>query len=180
MADHGGNVARFGSPNVAQDWTLDDDDRTMAEKRAEAIQEKKEHEPLRCPRCGGERNFINGKPNDTCPHCGHKHVKSVRMIIQESGELKPQVGNITKIKRKRTEEEKRAAGMFFAAANGRGMTVGQLLYRYRDQYGGEFPDGVLHGPGGAVVLPKRGTMDYDRKVGALWPWAVRKKKENAG
>ncbi len=169
--DHGGNVARFGSPNVAQEWTLDDDDTSMAKKRAQDIQDKKVQEPIRCPKCGGERNY-----GDTCPHCGHKHKKSVRMIIQEDGELKPHVGNLTKIKRKRTEEEKRAAGMFFAAANGRGMTVGQLLYRYRDQYGGEFPDGVLHGPGGAVVLPKRGTMDYDRKVGALWPWAVRKRK----
>jgi superfamily II DNA or RNA helicase len=172
LQDHGGNRHRHGSPNAAIDWTLDDDDATLARKKAEKIQDGKEKEAIRCPQCGFERNY-----GDECPQCHYKHKKSVRMIIQEDGSLHRQVGNLTKIKRKRTEEEKRAAGMFFAAANGRGMTVGQLFYMYRKKYGEEFPNGALHGPGGAVVLPERGTMDWDRKVGALWPWAVRKKKE---
>ena len=54
--------------------------------------------------------------------------------------------------------------------------IGQLSYLYNKQYGEAFPNGVLHGPGGAVNLPQQGTMDWDRKVGALWPWAVRKRK----
>jgi len=171
LQDHGGNRHNFGSPNAAVDWTLADDDVTLAKKHAAAIQEKKVHEPIRCPQCGFERNY-----GDECPQCHYKHKKSVRMIIQESGELKRQVGNLVKIKRVRSEEEKRAAGMFFAAANGRGMTVGQLSYLYYKRYGTNFPAGVLHGPSGQVTLPARGSMDWDRKVGSVWPWAVRKRK----
>ena len=170
--DHGGNYHRHGSLNQNVEWELNTTDSQLAQKRNREIQDGKKQEPIRCPKCGFERYSGN-----KCPHCGHEHKKSVRMIIQADGELKRQVGALVKRRRERSEEERQASGLFFAAANGRGMTCSQLDCIYFRKYGEPFPNAAFKLRGKDVCLPSRSSPDWDRKIGVLWPEAVRRKRE---
>lgn len=174
IQDHGGNYHRpgFGSLNDNREWSLDDTDVSIARKVQKEREQGKASEPICCPVCHGIR-----RTGDTCPYCGHQHKKSVRCVIQSNGVLKKQVGLVTKHKKQRSETEKRAAGLFYAAANSGRMTVSQLDGVYYKKYGEPFPDGVIRYADGVVTLPGRNSLDWDRRVAAVFPGAVRRKKE---
>jgi superfamily II DNA or RNA helicase len=102
ITDHGGNFWRHGSPNQDQPW---EELWKMTEKEASEYHRKQrekgeEKEPIRCPRCEGERRFGLECPHK-CPKChgakcgyckgtgkcGFKHDLSKRHVIQEDGQL---------------------------------------------------------------------------------------------
>ena len=87
--DHGGNWHRHGSLNADRQWKLEYTDRIMAGLREKRLREKKEPEPIVCPKCNGLR--LGGKK---CPHCGYEHTGKVRMVLQKDGSLKPMKGDI--------------------------------------------------------------------------------------
>lgn len=91
IQDHGGSYWRHGSPNADRDWQSiwQLTDRQITDQRAESMRNKKEPEPIVCPECGAVR--MKGAE---CYKCGHHHDKSVRMVIQKSGNLRPMVGDI--------------------------------------------------------------------------------------
>jgi superfamily II DNA or RNA helicase len=89
IQDHGGNWHRHGSLNADRQWRLEYTDRIMDGLRTKAIKEKKEPEPIVCPKCHGLR--LSGKK---CPHCQYEHTGKVRMVLQKDGSLKPMKGDI--------------------------------------------------------------------------------------
>ena len=129
VQDHGGNWWRHGSLNADREWKLEYTDRIMDGLRQKAIREKREPEPIVCPKCHGLRT--GGKK---CPHCGYEHVGKVRMVLQKDGSLKPMRGDIfrpqheltptqkikeewtSRIKAIRRSKKETVAGMTFAQA----------------------------------------------------------------
>jgi DNA repair protein RadD len=101
VQDHGGNWWRHGSLNADREWKLEYTDRIMAGLREKRIREKKEPEPIVCPKCHGLRT---GGPE--CPHCNYRHTGKVRMVLQKDGTLKPMRGDIFKPQRILTPTQK--------------------------------------------------------------------------
>ncbi len=93
LQDHGGNFWRHGSPNADRDWesVWGLSDYHIGQQRIEKMREKTEPDPIVCPQCGAVR--MKGAE---CYRCGHRHDKSVRMVIQKNGSLKAMVGDIFK------------------------------------------------------------------------------------
>jgi superfamily II DNA or RNA helicase len=98
VTDHGGNYHRHGSPNLDRDWkTIWTLSSAVASKlHEESIRNGDAPEPIRCPKCMGER--LHGV---LCPHCGHEHAKSQREVIMEDGTMVTKDGGL--IPRKRTQ-----------------------------------------------------------------------------
>ena len=94
VQDHGGNWWRHGSLNTPREWNLEYTDRIISQVRESRIREQKEREPIVCPKCNGCR--LAGAE---CPHCGHRHDKSVRYVMQQDGTLKPREGQIYRPRR---------------------------------------------------------------------------------
>ena len=101
IQDHGGNWHRHGSLNSDREWDLGYDDRIVAGIREKRLREKKEIEPIVCPRCHAVR--LSGPK---CFGCGHQHNSKVRIVLQKDGSLREMKGDIYKARRtlKRTEE----------------------------------------------------------------------------
>ena len=93
VQDHGGNYWRHGSPNADRDWTecYTLPARVASELRLDRIREKKEPEPIRCPKCSAIR--LQGAK---CHSCGYEHTKSSRMVLQVDGSLKTVEGDVVK------------------------------------------------------------------------------------
>lgn len=86
---HGGSVWRHGSPNDDRLWKLGDTNVSYSKARVEAIVKGEMPEPIRCPKCGGWRN-----KGPYCPHCGHAHKVSVRVVRSMNGRLKEITGRV--------------------------------------------------------------------------------------
>jgi len=97
ITDHGGNYLRHGSPNHDRPWeVLWGMSQSVASKMHENdIRNRDAKEPIRCPKCEGER-----LAGIVCPHCGHTHSKSQREVLMEDGRLVTQEGDL--IPKKRT------------------------------------------------------------------------------
>ena len=91
VTDHGGNYLRHGSPNSTRPWRewWGLSEGAVSRQHVDRIRDKKAPEPIRCPKCGGER--IQGIK---CPFCGHVHEKSVRMVLMADGRLVRKVGKL--------------------------------------------------------------------------------------
>ena len=100
LQDHGGNWHRHGSLNEDRVWALGDTNYVTTELREERMREKKDAEPIVCPKCSAVR-----RAGRTCLKCGFEHEKSVRMVVQKDGELKAQEGDIYKARRVRKEAD---------------------------------------------------------------------------
>jgi DNA repair protein RadD len=106
IQDHGGNFWRHGSPNANRDWRQlwKISEKAASSLRMEQLREQKEPEPIVCPACGAVR--MTGA---VCVSCDFQHTKSVRMVVQENGELREQSGRIMKprnrVKRNDTEQK---------------------------------------------------------------------------
>lgn len=97
IQDHGAHWWRFGGLNEDREWKLGYTSKQVSDfKRQEG--ERGEPQPICCPRCSFVR-YMGSK----CPKCGHEHKKSVRMVVQTDGTLKPHRGDAVKVVR---EEEK--------------------------------------------------------------------------
>jgi DNA repair protein RadD len=95
VTDHGGNYLRHGSPNHDRDWhswwKLPEN--VVSNMHENNIREGLTPEPIRCPKCSGER-----ASGAKCPHCGFEHEKSVRQVIQEDGRMVLREGRLLKPK----------------------------------------------------------------------------------
>jgi superfamily II DNA or RNA helicase len=87
--DHGGNFTRHGSLNADRDWPMDQSDYQVGELRLDRIREKKEPEPITCPKC-----FAMRLSGPTCYDCGFEYRSRSRMVMQVTGELKEVIGPI--------------------------------------------------------------------------------------
>lgn len=104
IQDHGGNWHRHGSLNSDREWNLGYDDRICQGIRKERIQEKKEPEPIVCPKCNACR--LSGP---ACHQCGHRHSGRVRSVLQKDGSLREMRGDIYREPRRieKTEQTER-------------------------------------------------------------------------
>lgn len=153
---HGGSWWRHGSLNEDREWELGDTDKSIAKKIKEAREKGTgEHtEPIVCPKCHGLR--LSGPK---CPHCGHEHQKSVRIVLQVNGELKRMTGRAVKAKPKASDEQKAWNGAYFSARNAGGKkTMKQVLWDARRRNGGKpIPEGVRG-------MPAKGSSDWNLSV----------------
>jgi superfamily II DNA or RNA helicase/intein/homing endonuclease len=154
LIDHGGNYWRHGSVNADREWHLSDTNRILAERRMEALREKKEAEPITCPQCSKVR-----ASGPKCPECGFQHQKKSRMVVQASGKLVPRYGDIVKprVTEKRNDTEEKWKQMYHRAKRSKnGMTFKQawgLFYKEN----GYFP------PRNLPEMPKD-ELSWSRKV----------------
>lgn len=91
IQDHGGSFHRHGSLNEDREWTLDCEDKKLVQERKEKLQDKKEREPIVCPKCTAVR--LGGAK---CPSCGFEHNSRSRMVMQKDGSLVQMRGDIYK------------------------------------------------------------------------------------
>jgi DNA repair protein RadD len=95
VTDHGGNYWRHGSPNHDRPWKdwWSLPEHVVSSLHQQSIKERKEPEPIRCPKCEGER-----KGGIKCPHCGFEHQKSQRHVIMEDGSMVVREGHLVRPK----------------------------------------------------------------------------------
>jgi superfamily II DNA or RNA helicase len=123
IQDHGGNWWRHGSLNSDRVWELGDTSRVLHQRRERRLREKKDAEPICCPKCTAVRDW-----GRECPACGHITRKRARFLLQTDGSLKETEGDIFKPRRladkkpaniaawERTYYRAKKAGMTFLAA----------------------------------------------------------------
>jgi len=133
LQDHGGNWHRHGSLNSDREWSLDLTAQMVASLRQDRLRDKKDAEPIVCPKCGKVRA---GGP--ICA-CGHKCERGSRVVVQANGELKVVEGEIYKPKRIREFDntEKLWTSMYHRAKHSKnGMTFRQAegLFFYEHHY----------------------------------------------
>jgi len=154
IQDHGGNFWRHGSPNMNRDWQSlwKLSDAAITNTRLDQMSEGKEPEPIVCPACGAVR-----MTGPVCVSCNHKHSKSVRMVVQENGELKKQTGRITKKKHRqeRSDTEKQWTSMYYRFKNS-GKTFSQAEAFFFREHG-------YRPPRDLPFMPKD-DFDWKRKV----------------
>lgn len=94
LQDHGGNWWRHGSLNADREWNLFYTSGIISGLREDKFREKKEREPVRCPKCG---LIILSM---ACS-CGFelKVSKKSRPVVQADGALKEMHGDIFKVRR---------------------------------------------------------------------------------
>lgn len=101
VQDHGGNWWRHGSLNADRDWDLASNDRIEAGVREKRIREKKEPQPIVCPKCHACR--LSGPK---CWKCGHQHTTGHRIVLQQDGSLREMKGDIFRARRVMTHSQK--------------------------------------------------------------------------
>ncbi len=84
IIDHGGNWWRHGSVNIDRQWDLELTERMVNGMR---LREKKDREPMRCPKCG--MVVMTNK----CP-CGFEIKQKSRPVIMEDGQIREHHGDI--------------------------------------------------------------------------------------
>lgn len=89
VIDHGGNYVRHGSLNSDRQWELGQSSYVTTGLRTEAMRDKPDLEPIRCPKCGAMR--LSG-PKCINSDCGYEYQKRSRIVVQVDGELKEMVG----------------------------------------------------------------------------------------
>jgi superfamily II DNA or RNA helicase len=89
IQDHGGHWWRHGSVNIDRQWELVSTDNIIRAKREETLRQKKEPEPICCPKCSMIR-----ASGAVCPGCGHEWQKRSRIVIQQDGKLTEHHGDI--------------------------------------------------------------------------------------
>lgn len=98
VQDHGGNWWRHGSLNADREWNLGLTNHRAVSERHERMRDKKDPEPICCPKCHALR--LSGRE---CPKCGFAYHGQSRMVVQVDGTLKPRKGDIF---RARTVQER--------------------------------------------------------------------------
>lgn len=94
VAIMGNSWHRHGSLNADREWELYYTNNIVTGLREQAMREKKEPEPIVCPKCGRVRQA--GKQ---CPECNFESPKKTRIIMQVDGTLKEMQGDIYKPRR---------------------------------------------------------------------------------
>lgn len=168
LQDHGGNIDRHGLPDEDRDWSLGCSNRSISKAETKKRQDTPgdEAEPISCPKCCGYR--LSGPQ---CPHCGYMHKRSVRMVRQLDGALVRKTGRLVKHKPAKTYESILRGALFGAYRNGK--TVGQALWM-ADQRAQAA--GVTERNPGRIDVPAWDSIDRERSVREVYPWAKPKGK----
>jgi len=164
LQDHSGSWHRHGSPNVDRIWSLDKSDKDWQKEFKLKRQNGDVREPICCPKCHGIR-----KTGPKCPHCGHEHQKSVRMVRTIAGELKKMVGDVIKPKIQPSNDQRNWKSCLFATAN-----CGQTLKQARGRFHtltGRWP------PADVTPQPPFGSTDWARRAGDVYPWLLKRKQK---
>lgn len=156
VTDHGGNYLRHGSPNHDRDWAAwwSLPEHVVSTMHVNGIRNNNAPEPIRCPKCEGER--LGGSK---CPHCGFEHQKSVRHVVMEDGRMVTKEGRLIRPKliRMKPDTQKLWEGLVYGYRRKKvNQTFSQLeayfchLYHY-------YPPRTLR------LMPKR-DADWHRKI----------------
>ena len=134
LQDHGGHWHRHGSVNVDREWNLAHTETVVRGLREEALRDKRQPEPIHCPKCGLIR-----KAGPKCPDCGHECRQKVRMVMQADGALKEYHGDVYALRRIREYPNTRQiwTRTYYRAKNSRNrMTFRQAegLFFYENHY----------------------------------------------
>ena len=89
LQDHGGNFYQHGSLNDDRHWELGCRAAQIAAEYRDRMREKKDEEPLCCPKCSGMRLW-----GRVCPHCGFEHKGTSRMVVQIDGSLREMTNDV--------------------------------------------------------------------------------------
>lgn len=89
LQDHAGNFWRHGSPNADREWDMSKSAKDMSDDREDRIRDKKEPEPIVCPKCHAVR--LKGP---SCHACGHTCTTRSRVVVQLDGTLQEVRGDI--------------------------------------------------------------------------------------
>lgn len=130
---------------------------TASKLHENGIRDGEIKEPIRCPKCCGER--LGGIQ---CPHCGHQHPASKREVIMEDGKMVTKDGNLIPRKRtlKRHDTQRLWDSMYWGFKNKRvNRTFAQMAAFFVQQHG-YWPDRSLNN------MPKL-RMDWHRHVHAV-------------
>ena len=148
VTDHGGNYLRHGSPNHDRDWKAwwSLPEHVVSEWHTNEIRDRKTPEPIRCPKCEGER-----AGGAKCPHCGYEHKKSQRHVIQEDGKMVVRDGNLIKPRYVKSEPNTQQLwdDMYFSWKNSskaRDKSFAQLEGFFAYTYGYHPPRDMNHMP----------------------------------
>lgn len=134
VLDHSGNCYRFYGAMEAffEEGASELDDGTRKEKKKA---EKKEKEPMKCPRCA----FLHD-PRPMCPSCGHEYPK--RLSIEHvPGTLSELTGHEAGSRDDRQQTYSELLGL----AHQREWMEGAAAHLYKARYGG-WPDGLARRP----------------------------------
>lgn len=96
VQDHGGNYWRHGSLNADRQWCLSFTNAIAAGLRADALRDKRDAEPVVCPKC----KCVLKKP--PCKICGWQPAvgwRKSRAVVQHDGTLKEMHGDIYRPRR---------------------------------------------------------------------------------
>lgn len=147
LQDHGGSVWRHGHPDLDVTWILslpgakggNDDDLILARQREQRMGERPELQEIICPECrmsryGGEK----------CPACGHKHKRSLRVIVETDGTLTKKWGPAFKAGRKgKCADPVKQWWQMVLTGCFCGWTVGCCEVKYKDKTGNWPPQGLV-------------------------------------
>lgn len=134
IQDHGGNWWRHGSLNADRQWELNQSAYVTTGMRLDAMREKKEPEPIVCPKCHAIR--LSGP---LCGQCGHSSHGRSRMVVQSDGSLRKYEGEILKPRKTalRHDTLTKWKRCYMRAKNSKkGMTFKQAegLFFYEEHY----------------------------------------------
>lgn len=155
IQDHGGNWWRHGSLNSDRDWQLDHTDYVVGEMREQRLREKKDVEPILCPKCMAVR-----AGGAVCKNCGHAQSVKSRMVVQHDGSLREVKGDIFRPRTtyKRPDIRDKWKTYYFRAKNSKNqMTFNQArgLFAYENNW--QWP------PSGLPLMPTQ-EADWFRPV----------------
>lgn len=164
ICDHCGVIHMHGSPNMDRDaqwkqYFFEEDEDRITKDRNEAMTnpEGKESSPITCPNpnCGAMRDS-----GPKCPACGTESDRSIRNVIQESGELREVEGDVFE-KRKVVEKPETAklwVGIYYQFKNA-GKTFSQAVGYFKHVHHYEPPQNL-------PLMPKS-PEDLRRKIAAV-------------
>lgn len=134
VTDHGGNYWRHGSPNHDRDWHgwWELPEHVISDWHTNQIRDKAAKEPMRCPKCEGER--AGGRK---CPHCGYEAEKSVRQVIMEDGRMVEREGELIRPRRvcEKSDTQQKWTSLFWAWRRKKvDKTFAQMLGYFAHEY----------------------------------------------
>jgi len=150
IQDHGGNWWRHGSLNADRVWRLSDNDRIIGNERLERIREKKDPEPIHCPRCHAIRLM-----GPKCHQCGHQCNARTRPVLQADGSLR-EMKNDTFRERRRMSKSEKVINDWVGRIHGvrrskkdtvKTMTFAQVEARFAQDHNWQYP------PRGLPMMP---------------------------
>ena len=132
ILDHGGNFHRHGSVNADREWNLGLTERVMQAERIKSLQDGKEKEPIRCPKCSMIR-----ASGVTCQGCGYRSTRSSRMVVQQDGTLVEHTGDIYVPRESRCEDDtikKWKQCYWRCKKTGRTFAQAEALFKWENNY----------------------------------------------